>query len=58
MIVFNELEAVVASKASEREQNLFLLLSYGVSFEKTGIILGVKEQRTRQIFNQLLDKLV
>ncbi|MFK3832759.1 sigma-70 family RNA polymerase sigma factor [Staphylococcus saprophyticus] len=57
VIFFNELEAVVERVATEKEHNLFLLLSNGVSFEKAGSIFGVKSQRTKQILNQLLDKL-
>ncbi|WP_222124825.1 sigma-70 family RNA polymerase sigma factor [Staphylococcus saprophyticus] len=57
VIFFNELEAVVERIATEKEYNLFLLLSNGVSFEKVGSIFGVKEQRSRQVLNQLLDKL-
>ncbi|MEB7758786.1 sigma-70 family RNA polymerase sigma factor [Staphylococcus equorum] len=56
VIFFNELEAVVERVATEKEHNLFLLLSNGVSFEKAGSIFGVKEQRARQMLNQLLDK--
>ncbi|WP_426462302.1 sigma-70 family RNA polymerase sigma factor [Staphylococcus equorum] len=58
VIFFNELEAVIERVATEKEHNLFLLLSNGVSFEKSGSIFGVKEQRARQMLNQLLDKLV
>ncbi|PTI38896.1 hypothetical protein [Staphylococcus succinus] len=57
LIFFNELETVIERVASEKEYNLFLLLSNGVSFENAGSIFGVKEQRARQILNQLLDKL-
>ncbi|MEB7747307.1 sigma-70 family RNA polymerase sigma factor [Staphylococcus equorum] len=57
MIFFNELEAVVERVATEKEHNLFLLLSNGVSFEKAGSIFGVKSQRAKQMLNQLLDKL-
>lgn len=56
VIFFNELEAIVERVATEKEHNLFLLLSNGVSFEKAGSIFGVKEQRARQMLNQLLDK--
>ncbi|RIN30983.1 sigma-70 family RNA polymerase sigma factor [Staphylococcus succinus] len=56
VIFFNELEAVIESVATEKEHNLFLLLSNGVSFEKAGSIFGVKEPRARQMLNQLLDK--
>ncbi|OIS60849.1 hypothetical protein [Staphylococcus equorum] len=56
VIFFNELEAVIESVATEKEHNLFLLLSNGVSFEKAGSIFGVKESRARQMLNQLLDK--
>ncbi|WP_261721748.1 sigma-70 family RNA polymerase sigma factor [Staphylococcus equorum] len=57
VIFFNELEAVVERVATEKEHNLFLLLSNGVSFEKAGSIFGVKSQRAKQMLNQLLDKL-
>ncbi|RIO31798.1 sigma-70 family RNA polymerase sigma factor [Staphylococcus saprophyticus] len=57
VIFFNELEAVVERVATEKEHNLFLLLSNGVSFEKAGSIFDVKKQRARQMLNQLLDKL-
>ncbi|MGU3344081.1 sigma-70 family RNA polymerase sigma factor [Staphylococcus succinus] len=57
VIFFNELEAVIESVATEKEHNLFLLLSNGVSFEKAGSIFGVKEPRAKQMLNQLLDKL-
>ncbi|PKI11557.1 hypothetical protein CW743_13210 [Staphylococcus shinii] len=57
VIFFNELEAVVERVATEKEHNLFLLLSNGVSFEKAGSIFGVKSQRTKQMLNQLLNKL-
>ncbi|MCE7786048.1 sigma-70 family RNA polymerase sigma factor [Staphylococcus xylosus] len=57
VIFFNELEAVIESVATEKENNLFLLLSNGVSFEKAGSIFGVKEPRARKMFNRLLDKL-
>ncbi|MDW4049759.1 sigma-70 family RNA polymerase sigma factor [Staphylococcus saprophyticus] len=57
VIFFNELEAVVERVATEKEHNLFLLLSNGVSFEKAGSIFGVKEARTKQMLNRLLDKL-
>ncbi|MGW7898374.1 sigma-70 family RNA polymerase sigma factor [Staphylococcus shinii] len=57
VLFFNELEAIVERVATEKEHNLFLLLSNGVSFKKTGSIFGVKEQRARQMLNQLLDKL-
>lgn len=56
-IFYNELEAVIESVATEKEHNLFLLICNGVSFEKAGNIFGVREPRTRQMFNQLLDKL-
>lgn len=58
VIFFNELEAVIERVATEKEHNLFLLLSNGVSFEKVGDIFGVKSQRSKQMFNQLLDKLI
>ncbi|WP_192959303.1 MULTISPECIES: sigma-70 family RNA polymerase sigma factor [Staphylococcus] len=57
VIFFNELEAVVERVATEKEHNLFLLLSNGVSFEKAGSIFGVEEPRAKQMFNRLLDKL-
>ena len=57
VIFFNELEAVVERVATEKEHNLFLLLSNGVSFEKVGSIFGVKEPRAKQMLNELLDKL-
>ncbi|MEB8008715.1 sigma-70 family RNA polymerase sigma factor [Staphylococcus pseudoxylosus] len=57
VIFFNELEAIIERVATEKEHNLFLLLSNGVSFEKAGSIFGVKEQRARQMLKQLLDKL-
>ncbi|MDW5472288.1 sigma-70 family RNA polymerase sigma factor [Staphylococcus equorum] len=57
VIFFNELEVVIERVATEKEHNLFLLLSNGVSFEKAGSIFGVKEPRAKQIFNHLLDKL-
>ncbi|WP_436950068.1 sigma-70 family RNA polymerase sigma factor [Staphylococcus xylosus] len=57
VIFFNELEAVVERVATEKEHNLFLLLSNGVSFEKAGSIFGVQSQRVKQMLNQLLDKL-
>ncbi|WP_432740781.1 sigma-70 family RNA polymerase sigma factor [Staphylococcus equorum] len=57
VIFFNELEAVVESVATEKEHNLFLLLSNGVSFEKAGSIFGVEAPRVRQMLNTLLDKL-
>ncbi|WP_241957830.1 hypothetical protein [Staphylococcus equorum] len=56
MIFFNELEAVIAGVATEKEHNLFLLFSNGVSIEKAGSIFGVRESRARQMYNQLLDK--
>lgn len=56
-IFYNELEAVIESVATEKEHNLFLLICNGVSFEKAGNIFGDREPRTRQMFNQLLDKL-
>ena len=56
-IFYNELEAVVERVATEKEHNLFLLLSNGVSFEKAGSIFGVKSPRVKQMFNRLLDKL-
>lgn len=58
VIFFNELEVVIERVATEKEHNLLLLISNGVSFEKSGSIFGVKEQRARQMLNQLLDKLV
>ncbi|MDW3787508.1 sigma-70 family RNA polymerase sigma factor [Staphylococcus ureilyticus] len=57
VIFFNELEVVIESVATEKEYNLFLLLSNGISFEKAGSIFGVKSQRAKQMLNQLLDKL-
>ncbi|MGX5789926.1 sigma-70 family RNA polymerase sigma factor [Staphylococcus equorum] len=57
VIFFNELEAVIERVATEKEHNLFLLLSNGVSFEKAGSIFGVQSQRAKQMLNQLLDKL-
>lgn len=57
VIFFNELEAVVERVATEKEHNLFLLLSNGVSFEKAGSIFGVKVPRAKQMLNQLLEKL-
>lgn len=57
VIFFNELEAIVERVANEKEHNLFLILSNGVSFEKAGSIFGVKSQRAKQMLNQLLDKL-
>ena len=56
-IFYNELEAVIERVATEKEYNLFLLLSNGVSFEEAGSIFGVKEQRAKQMLNRLLDKL-
>ncbi|MGW7996683.1 sigma-70 family RNA polymerase sigma factor [Staphylococcus xylosus] len=58
VIFYNELETVIESVATEKEHNLFLLLSNGVSFEKAGSIFGVKEPRAKQMFNRLLDKVV
>ncbi|MDW4397450.1 sigma-70 family RNA polymerase sigma factor [Staphylococcus shinii] len=57
VIFFNELEAVIERVATEKEYNLFLLLSNGVSFEEAGSIFGVKEQRAKQMLNRLLEKL-
>ncbi|MGW8124555.1 sigma-70 family RNA polymerase sigma factor [Staphylococcus xylosus] len=57
VIFFNELEAVVERVATDKEHNLFLLLSNGVSFEKAGSIFDVQVARIRQMFNELLDKL-
>lgn len=57
VIFYNELEAVIERVATEKEYNLFLLLSNGVSFEKAGSIFGVQSQRTKQMFKKLLDKL-
>ncbi|MCE5008027.1 sigma-70 family RNA polymerase sigma factor [Staphylococcus equorum] len=57
VIFFNELESVIESVATEKEHNLFLLLSNGVSFEKAGSIFGVQSQRAKQMLNQLLDKM-
>lgn len=57
VIFFNELEAIVERVATEKEHNLFLLLSNGVSFEKVGSIFGVQAPRVRQMLNRLLDKL-
>ena len=57
VIFFNELEAVIERVATEKEYNLFLLLSNVVSFEEAGSIFGVKEQRAKQMLNRLLDKL-
>ncbi|MFJ1813671.1 sigma-70 family RNA polymerase sigma factor [Staphylococcus saprophyticus] len=56
-IFFNELEAIIERIATEKEHNLFLLLSNGVSFEKVGSIFGVKEPRAKQMLNELLNKL-
>lgn len=56
-IFYNELEAVIDRVATEKEHNLFLLLSNGVSFEKVGSIFGVKEARVKQMLSVLLDKL-
>lgn len=56
-IFFNELETVVESVGTDKEFYLFLLLCNGVSFEKAGSIFDVKEQRAKQMLNQLLDKL-
>lgn len=56
-IFYNELEATIERVATEKELNLFLLLSNGVSFEKAGNIFGVKEARAKQMLNRLLDKL-
>ena len=56
-IFYNELEAIIESVATEKEHNLFLLICNGVSFEKAGSIFGVKEQRSKQMLNRLLDKL-
>ncbi|MGW7815278.1 hypothetical protein ACWEVF_05645 [Staphylococcus xylosus] len=47
MIFFYELEAVIERVATEKEYNLFLLLSNGVSFEKIGSIFGVKEPKDK-----------
>lgn len=58
VIFYNELETVIESVATEKEHNLFLLISNGVSFEKAGSIFGVKEPRAKQMFNRLLDKVV
>ncbi|WP_426443857.1 sigma-70 family RNA polymerase sigma factor [Staphylococcus xylosus] len=57
VIFFNELEVVIERVATEKEYNLFLLLSNGVSFEEAGSIFGVKEQRAKQMLNRLLEKL-
>ncbi|WP_426443787.1 sigma-70 family RNA polymerase sigma factor [Staphylococcus xylosus] len=57
VIFYNELETVIESVATEKEHNLFLLISNGVSFEKAGSIFGVKEARAKQMLNRLLDKL-
>ncbi|WP_436945013.1 sigma-70 family RNA polymerase sigma factor [Staphylococcus xylosus] len=57
VIFFNELEAVVERVATEKEHNLFLLLSNGVSFEKAGSIFDVQVQIVRQMLNELLNKL-
>lgn len=57
VIFFNELETVIERVATEKEYNLFLLLSNGVSFEKAGSIFGVQSQRAKQMLNQLLDKI-
>lgn len=54
---FNELEDVSESIATEKELNLFLLLSNGVCFEEAGSIFGVKSQRAIEMLNQLLDRL-
>ena len=58
VIFFNGVEAFVEWAATEKKNNLFLLLSNGVSFEKVASIFGVKAQRVRQMFNRLLNKLV
>lgn len=57
VIFFNELEAVIERVATEKEHNLFLLLSNGISFEKAGSIFGVKEARAKQMLDRLLEKL-
>ncbi|WP_039068662.1 hypothetical protein [Staphylococcus shinii] len=57
IIFFNELEAIVERVETDKEHNLFLLLSNGVSFEKVGSIFGVQSQRAKQMLNKLLDKL-
>lgn len=57
VIFYNELETVIESVATEKEHNLFLLISNGVSYEKIGSIFGVQAPRVRQMFNELLDKL-
>ena len=57
VILYNELENIVERVATEKEHNLFLLLSNGVSFEKAGSIFGVKSPRAKQMFNELLNKL-
>ncbi|WP_336832811.1 hypothetical protein [Staphylococcus pseudoxylosus] len=44
VIFFNELEAIVERVATEKEHNLFLLLSNGVSFENAGSIFDVQSQ--------------
>ncbi|MGW7928737.1 sigma-70 family RNA polymerase sigma factor [Staphylococcus xylosus] len=58
IIFFNELEVIVERVATEKEHNLFLLLSNGVSFEKAGNIFDVQVPRVRQMLNELLDKIV
>ncbi|MGW5358265.1 sigma-70 family RNA polymerase sigma factor [Staphylococcus xylosus] len=58
IIFFNELEVIVERVATDKEHNLFLLLSNGMSIEKVGSIFGVKEPRAKQMFNRLLDKVV
>lgn len=55
---FNEIVTILEPQLTDKEYNLFLLLSNGVSFEKAGSIFGVKESRVRQMFNQLLDKIL
>lgn len=49
VILYNELENIVERVGTEKEHNLFLLLSNGVSFEKAGSIFGVQSQRVKQM---------
>lgn len=58
VIFFNELETIVERVGTDREFYLFLLMCKGVSFEKIGSIFDVKAPRVRQMFNELLEKLV
>ncbi|MEB7383480.1 MULTISPECIES: sigma-70 family RNA polymerase sigma factor [Staphylococcus] len=58
VIFFNELETIVERVGTDKEFCLFLLLCKGVSYEKIGSIFDVKAPRVRQMFNELLGKLV